>query len=206
MGQLLERLERQKSDGFEHDLIELFRMVPTRTAAIYFAREELLRVQQSCARFRAEVLHEAEKQILKLYRDVHLCDLPELTRERNAIWYEEIIVPLIEALESKDERDLILCVRNGDSIRDLAEDASVEVPVKISRRGVKPRAVGDTPRFLRGFFASVKESDRLTIEAVRHKSSEFALQALAINPFVPSLSAARAFLDRVAKEESLELH
>ncbi len=206
MGQLLERLERQRNDGFEHDLIDLFRMVPTRTAAMFFAREDLLKAQQTCARFRAEVLHEAEKQILKLYKDPHLCDLPELTRERNATWYEEIIVPLIEGLESKEEKDLILCVRNGDAIRDLAEDASVEVPVRISRRGVKPRSVGDTPRFLRGFMASVKESERLTIEAARHKSAECALQALAINPFVSGLGAARAFLDRVLKEESLELH
>ena len=206
MGYLLEKLERHKEDGFNHELIELFRMVPTRTVGLYFSRDSILRKQQSCARFRGEELHEAERQILDLYRDEHLCDLPELTRERNAVWYEETIIPLIQALESKTDSELILCVRNGGSIRDLPEDASVEVPARVSRRGVKPRAVGNSPRFLRGLFASVKESDRLTIEAARHKSFECALQALTISPFVPSYESAKKFLKRVIKEESLELH
>ena len=206
MGALLERLERHKNDGFNHELIELFRMIPTRTVSLFFSTDEVLKKQQACGRFRAEVLHEAEQQILELYEDEHLCDLPELTRERNALWYEDTIVPVIEALDSKTQRSLILCVRNNKSIRDLPEDGSVEIPVVLSRKGLKPRAVGSCPRFLKGLFTAVKESDRLTIEAARHRSYEYALQALAINPLVPSVQAARRFLDRVMRDESLELH
>jgi alpha-galactosidase/6-phospho-beta-glucosidase family protein len=141
-----------------------------------------------------------------MYEDEHLCDVPDLMRERNAVWYEESIVPLIESLESRTERTMILCVRNGTSIRDLPEDSSVEVPALVCKKGVKPHAVGDCPRFLKGLFTSIKESDRLVIEAVRHKSYEYALQSLTINPLVPSLRAAKKFLDRVIKEESIELH
>ena len=57
-----------------------------------------------------------------------------------------------------------------------------------------------------GLFHSVKESDRLTVEAARNQSYECSLQALTINPLVPSLDAARAFLDRILKEEGIELH
>lgn len=206
MGLLLERLERHKEDGFCHDLIELFRMIPTRTVSLFFNQDEILKKQLSCARFRAEVLHEAEQQILKLYQDDHLSDLPELTRERNAVWYDETILPLIEALESKQDHNIILCVRNGDSVRDLPEDGSVEIPVTVSKRGIKSRVVGSCPHFVKGLLSSVKESDRLTIEAVRHQSYEYALQALTIHPLVPSLQAARKFLDRIIKEESLELY
>ncbi|MCL4693807.1 MAG: 6-phospho-alpha-glucosidase, partial [Candidatus Hydrogenedentes bacterium] len=98
------------------------------------------------------------------------------------------------------------CVRNDGAVRDLADDCSVEIPVQISKKGIKPKKVGNCPRFLRGLFQSVKESDRLTVEAVRHKSYEFALQALTINPLVPSLDAAKKFLDRIIREEKLELH
>ena len=48
--------------------------------------------------------------------------------------------------------------------------------------------------------------DRLTIEAVRHKSYECALQALTINPLVPSLDSARKYLDRLIRDEHFELH
>ena len=129
-----------------------------------------------------------------------------MTRARNAIWYEETIVPLLQALEEKQDRECILCIKNEGAVRDLPDDCSVEVPVRASKQGIEPRRLGDCPRFLKGLFHSVKESDRLTVEAVKHRSYECALQALTINPLVSSLDAARAFLDRIIKEESIELH
>lgn len=206
MTRLLERLEHDSNDGFDYGLIELFRMIPVRTVSLFFHQDEILKRQQACARFRAEVLHEAEKQILRLYQQNGLCEVPELTRARNAVWYEETIVPLIQTLEDKKERETILCVRNDGAIRDLPDDCSVEIPVELSKKGPKPRKVGSCPRFLRGLFIELKESDRLTIEAVRHKSYECALQALTINPLVPSLDTARKFLDRLIRDEHFELH
>lgn len=206
MARVLERLEDNPEDGFDYDLINLFRMIPTRTVGLYFHRDEILKRQQACARFRAEALHEAERQILKLYEDEHLCEVPDLIRARNAIWYEETIVPLIKALEGKKAQEIILTLRNDGAIRDLPEDCSVEVPARVCNRAAKARKVGSCPRFLKGLFWEMKESERLTVEAARHKSYEFALQALTVNPLVPSIDAARRFLCRLMKEEGVELH
>jgi 6-phospho-beta-glucosidase len=206
MSHLLEILESRSEDGFDYELIELFRMIPTRNTGTYFHRADILRQQKAAARFRSEMLHEAEKQILKLYENENLNEIPDLTRERNALWYEQTIVPLIKGLEGPKDRNVILCVRNGECIRDLPEDSSVEILATVSNKGVNVRKVGSCPRFLRGLFIAAKESDRLCVEAVRHRSYEFALQSLCINPFVPSYSAAKAFLERIIKEEKLELH
>ncbi len=206
MTYLLDKLERSKEDGFDHALIELFRMIPTRTVGLFFHQTELLKKQHNHGPVRAEVLHEAEQQILKSYQDEHLCEIPELARERNAVWYEEIIVPLVEALESKTEHCMVLCMRNGETIRDLPEESSVEVPVWVSKKELRTKPIGNCPRFMKGLCMSVKESDRLTIEAVRHKSYECALQALAIHPLVPSLQAAKKFLEYLVREDGLELH
>jgi len=206
MSFLLEQLESREEEGFDYDLIELFRMIPTRNTGMYFHRAEVVKRQKTGSRFRSEVLHEAEARILKLYEDESLCELPDLTRQRNAMWYEETIVPLIAALEQPKEKCVILCLRNDGCIRDLPEDASVEIPAMVSSKGIKPRKVGSLPRFLRGLFLAAKESNRLTVEAVVHQSYECALQALTINPFVPSLETARRFLDNMIKEEKLELH
>ncbi|HPO16999.1 MAG TPA: hypothetical protein PLI09_26410, partial [Candidatus Hydrogenedentes bacterium] len=108
MSQLLEMLESRPEDDFDYDLIELFRMIPTRATSTYFRRDEMVKKQQGCAQFRSEVLFEAEKQILSLYENEHLNEIPELTRQRNAVWYEEIIIPLIDALEREQERELIV--------------------------------------------------------------------------------------------------
>lgn len=206
MTYLLDKLDRSKEDGFDHALIELFRMIPTRTAGLFYHQTEHLKKQHNHDSSRAEVLHEAEQQILRLYQDEHLCEIPELARERNAIWYEEVIVPLIEALESKTEHCMVLCVRNGETIRDLPEDSSVEVPVWISKKELRAKPIGCCPRFMKGLCAAIKESDRLTIEAARHKSYECALQALVVHPLVPSLQSAKKFLEQLVREEGLELH
>ncbi|MDZ4861731.1 MAG: hypothetical protein SGI88_22380 [Candidatus Hydrogenedentes bacterium] len=206
MSRLLEKLEHQNNDGFDYSLIELFRMIPVRTVSLFYHQDEILKRQQACGRFRAEVLHEAEQQILRLYQDDCLHEIPELTRARNAVWYDETIVPLIMTLENKKEHETILCVRNDGAIRDLPDECSVEIPVEVSKKGTKPRKVGSTPRFLRGLFMALKESDRLTLEAIQHKSYDCALQSLTINPLVPSFGAAKKFLDRLVRDEHLELH
>lgn len=206
MSRVLEILESHSEDGFDYELIDLFRMIPTRHTGMYFHRSEVLKKQKACSRFRSEILHEAEQRILKLYEDEYLHEIPDLTRQRNAVWYEETILPLIEALEDKTERSVILCVKNGGCIRDLPEDSSVEVPTVVSQEKIEPQMVGNLPRFLKGVFLAAKESDRLTVEAVRHKSWEYALQALTINPFVPSLETAKKYLERIVKDEHIELH
>jgi 6-phospho-beta-glucosidase len=206
MSYLLDVMEERSEDGFDYDLIQLFRMIPTRNTGIYFHRDQILKRQKSCSRFRGEVLHEAEQRILKLYEDPELSEIPELTRQRNAVWYEETILPVLRALESDQEQRLVLCVKNNDSIRDLYKYSSVEIPAMVSKKGIKPLKVGSLPHFLKGIFHAAKESDRLTVEAVKHHSYESALQALAINPFVPSLEAARKYLDRVIKEDGLRLN
>ena len=206
MGHVLDRLEGTTDDGWDRQLIELFRMIPTKTNGLFFHTDELLKRQLSCTRFRAEELQEVEGQILKLYENPTLNEVPPLTRQRNAVWYEESILPVILALESKSEKEMVLCVRNDGCIRDLPEGCSVEVPVRVGKGQAKPRVMGNSPRFLKGLFTATKECDRLTVEAVRHKSYEYALQALTVNPLVPSVDAAKKYLDRIIKDEQLALH
>ncbi len=206
MSSLVERLEHDSGNGFDADLIRLFRMIPTRTPSLYFHADRVVAEQRRAGKHRAELLHEAEAQILDLYRDEHLNEIPRLTRARNTPWYEETIIPLIRALEGTKKRRLVLCVRNDGAIRDLPAACSVEVPVEVCDGTFKPKRVGTCPKFLHGLFSAVKESERLIVEASYHKSYEYALQALAVNPFVHSLDTAKRFLDRLVKDEKIELH
>ena len=206
MGRALESLIEHPTDELDREVIETFRMIPTRSSSLYFHREEIVKRQKGQGRPRADVLFEAEKQILELYKDPSLHEIPELTRARNAVWFEENIVPLFLLLESKVEGNVILSMRNDGAIRDLPDSASVEIPASVSKKGIEARPVGDCPRFLKGLFAMIKESDRMVVEAIQHRSYDLALQALAVNPFVPSLEKARMYLDRALEEEGVELH
>lgn len=206
MPQVLDSIALNARDEFDIGLVELFRMIPTRHVSLYFHRDTYLKEQTASGRVRAEVLYEAEQQILKLYEDESLTEVPELTRQRNALWYEDTIVPMIKALEFGASRPIICCIQNGEAIRDLPANCSVEVPVRVDEHGFEAKQVGNCPRFLRGLFLTVKECDSLVVKAVKHKSYEYALQALAINPLVPSLETAQRYFEQVMKEEALDLH
>ncbi len=206
MDRVLETIEGDREDGFDYDLIKLYRMVPTSTASLFYHTDRVVKTQKRLAKFRAEILEEAEHHLLSLYENKKLKDIPPSARMRNTPWYEDTITPLIVALEQSKPRTLVLCVRNQDSIRDLPDACSVEVPVDVSSAGMKPRKVGSCPRFLRPLILSLKESERCVIEAVQHRSYEMALQALVANPLVPSVDSAREYLDRIVRDEALDLH
>ena len=206
MRKLLDLVAASDDEDFDRGLIELFRVIPTRHAGLYFHRNEALQYQKSCARFRSQLLLDAERRILRLYANPALNSVPDLTRQRNALWYEYTLAPLLQALNTKTATRMVLCVQNKGAISDLPDKSSVEVPVTVSQKGFKTGKIGLLPRFLKGFFCAVKESDRLAIEAARHSSYDHALQALAVNPFVSSVDKARAYLDRAIQKEKLDLH
>ncbi|MCK5861120.1 MAG: hypothetical protein KAH38_01455 [Candidatus Hydrogenedentes bacterium] len=205
MRKVLDLIETSDDDEYDRSLISLFHMIPTRHAGLYFRRSEALKYQQSCARFRSQLLHDTEKRILHLYANDTLNSVPTLTQQRNPLWYEYTLIPLLKALESSKSTSMVLCVQNQGAITDLPDKCSVEIPVTIGKKDFKAAKIGLLPRFLKGFYCAVKESDRLVIEAVRHKSYDHALQALAVNPFVPSTDKAREYLDRALRQDKLEL-
>jgi 6-phospho-beta-glucosidase len=205
MERLLDRVTRKKPDGFDVELVELFRMIPTRFVSFFFKRDDVLKKQKEMVKYRGEELYEAEQLILAQYEDEDLCEVPELTKDRNAVWYEQSIIPLVEGLESDEERELVLCVKNNGALKGLPDEAAVEVPGSVSKKGIHVRKVGESPCFLKGLFYSVKASERLTVEAVTQNSYDLALQALVVHPLVPSLSAARGFLDKMVEDENLTL-
>jgi len=122
MYKVMEYLHSEKPDDFDHELIELFRMIATRTVSLYLHSDRILKQQRNTSIFRGEELLHAEAQIIKLYEDTHLNDIPALNRERKTIWYEQTLLPLLNDLENDEKTNMILCVRNNRSIRVLPEN------------------------------------------------------------------------------------
>jgi 6-phospho-beta-glucosidase len=109
--------------------------------------------------------------------------------------YEGEAIALVEALALDQRRVQILNTANRSSLPFLDADAVVEVPCVVTRTGAQPIAVGDAPGHARALVESVKEVERLTIDAALTRSRELALKALALHPLVPSVNVARRILD-----------
>ena len=109
--------------------------------------------------------------------------------------YEGEALAVVEAIALNERRVQILNTANRSSLPFLDADAVVEVPCVVGSTGARPIAVGDVPGHARALIESVKEVERLTIQAALTRSRELALKALALHPLVPSVNVARRILD-----------
>jgi 6-phospho-beta-glucosidase len=112
--------------------------------------------------------------------------------------YEGEALALVEAIALDQRRVSILDTANRSSLPFLDAEAVVEVPCVVGPAGARPLAVGDVPGHARALITSIKEVERMTIDAALTHSRELAVEALALHPLVPSVTVARRILDAYA--------
>ncbi len=118
------------------------------------------------------------------------------TLYQGAAGYERIALDVMEAIHNDEIRVMPVDVANNGAISDFEWETAVEVPCIIDANGARPLATGRLPRQIRDLVLRVKEYERLTVEAAWHGSASLALEALAVNPMVPTLDLAEALFHR----------
>jgi 6-phospho-beta-glucosidase len=109
--------------------------------------------------------------------------------------YEQVALALMRAIARDERADLILNVRNGDTLPELDPYAVIEVPCLVDAAGAHPYPTTALPAHAVGLVTSVKAVERAVIEAARTGSREAALRAMAGHPLVDSVAVARRLLD-----------
>ncbi|MFD2082461.1 alpha-galactosidase [Actinopolymorpha cephalotaxi] len=108
----------------------------------------------------------------------------------------ERLVAIAEALfTGRELLELAVNVPNAGAIANLPSEAVVEVPAVVRAAGVTPLAVGDLPPALAAVLTERSLQQELTVRAAIEGSRELAVQALALDPLVPSPQVAKALLD-----------
>ncbi len=111
--------------------------------------------------------------------------------------YSGVALDIIEALNGKGKKTLILNILNRGSIKGMADDAVVEIPVVVDSQTIKSKSIGNIPEHCVGLMNQVKSYERLTIDAALEGSYAKALLALTIHPLVQDENLARRLLDKL---------
>ncbi|WP_030440479.1 6-phospho-beta-glucosidase [Actinoplanes subtropicus] len=109
--------------------------------------------------------------------------------------YERVALALMRAIARNERADLILNVRNHETLPDLDPFAVIEVPCVVDATGAHPCPTAALPEHAVGLVTSVKAVERAVIEAARTGSRGAALRAMAGHPLVDSVAVARRLLD-----------
>lgn len=108
--------------------------------------------------------------------------------------YDKIALNTMQAMVEHSRAIIPLNVLNRGNIPDLADDDVIEAPCVVDANGPQPLHVGALPPQVRDLVRRVKQFERATIDAVADGSRASLIEALALNPLVPSRDTAAALV------------
>jgi len=187
----LERMmEIEEMPQFDPELIRTLGVLPTYYLQYYYFHPDRVKEAKQSEKTRGEIVLDVEKELLKKYADPNTLIKPEELALRGGARYSEAAINLIISL-MLDRRDVqIVVARNGNSIADLPEDVSVEVPCVIGSHGVTPLVMGHFPDSIRSLAVHVKAWESAVVKAAVSGSQRDAILAMMQNPLVPDYPTA----------------
>lgn len=161
---------------------------------------ELLEAFRAGEPTRGETVRALEEELFRKYEDPQLDVKPEELSRRGGALYSEAACRLVTSI--LNDRHDVQCVDtpNRGALLDLPEQAVVEVNCVITAEGPVPLTVGHLRPQILGLLQLVKAYEALTIEAALHGDRQAALQALTLNPLVPSFGVAERILADILAE------
>ncbi|MDF2628586.1 MAG: 6-phospho-beta-glucosidase [Symbiobacteriaceae bacterium] len=197
-----------KDLAWEPEFIRSLGLLPCPYHRYFYQTDAMLAEEMEAARAhgtRAEVVKRVEAELFELYKDPALAVKPPQLEKRGGAYYSDAACNLISSLWNNKGDVQTVNVRNNGTIADLPNHVAVEVNAVISRAGARPIQVGHLPVQARGLVQVVKAYEELTVAAALSGDYGTALQALVMNPLVPSAAVAKRILDDILAENRAHL-
>jgi 6-phospho-beta-glucosidase len=194
-------LREEEDPEWDPHMIEVLRMIPNYYLQYYYYTDKKLASQEEWPPSRAEEVMEIEKDLLGEYADPNLKEPPADLMKRGGAYYSTVATQLLNAHYNDLGETHIVNTRNNGAVKEWPVDWVLEMPAKISRKGVTPLPAELLPPVCFGLIAQIKAYELLTVEAAVHGDRNTAYQALLAHPLGPKADKVQAVL-----EDMLETH
>jgi 6-phospho-beta-glucosidase len=186
-----------RSTALPPELVRRLGVVPSYYLHYFYHHDHVVD-HQRMHRSRAEEVAEIERELLELYADERLAEKPELLSRRGGAFYSEAAVALLASLFGRNPNDRhVVNVRNGGILPFLANDAVVEVPVRVAADGIEPVPIPQLDPVHRGLVAHVSAYEELALDAALRGGRERVFRALLAHPLVGQTDVAETLADRM---------
>ena len=194
-------LKAEEDPEWDPRTIEALRMIPNYYLQYYYHTDKKLASQEEWPPSRAEEVIEIEKDLLSKYADTNLKEPPADLMKRGGAYYSTVATQLLNAHYNDLGETHIVNTRNNGAVKEWPAEWVLEIPARISRKGVDPLPADPLPPVCFGLIAQVKAYELLTVEAAVHGDRNAAYQALLAHPLGPSADKIPEVL-----EDMLETH
>ncbi|CUO29988.1 6-phospho-beta-glucosidase [Clostridium disporicum] len=186
------------------DFVRALGVIPCPYHKYYYKHKEMLEEELEGfkdGKTRGETVKALEDDLFELYKDENLAVKPPQLEKRGGAYYSDAACNLINSIYN-DKKDIqVVNTLNNGAIRDFREDSAAEMSCVITKEGPKPLSVGYLPVSVSGLVTEIKAFEILAAKAAVEGDYNAALQALCINPLIPSDDLAKTILD-----EMMEAH
>jgi 6-phospho-beta-glucosidase len=197
----LKDLRAQEHPEWEPRLVEVLQMIPNYYLQYYYHTDKKLAAQTRWPPSRADEVIEVEEALLRQYADPALKTPPADLMKRGGAYYSTVATQLLTAHYNDLGETHVVNIRNDGAVKDWPADWVLEMPARVSRRGIQPIPTEPLPQGCFGLVAQVKSFELLTVEAAVHGDRAAAYQALLAHPLGPMADQVQAVLD-----DMLETH
>ncbi len=194
MPRALERVEELPKLEVEPELAHAIGAIPHPYLKYYLHPDRML-AKTAGRPCRAEELITWQERALESYRYWDSGEKPAVLAQRGAVWYREIIVPVLLSMMRDDGKVYVVNITNNSLVSWLPAEAIVEVPCMVRRASARPLVPTEVPPDIRAMIQMNCAYEMMAVEAIVEGSYEKALRALMLNPMVRDYSQAKGFLD-----------
>ncbi|BAB04631.1 6-phospho-beta-glucosidase [Halalkalibacterium halodurans] len=186
--------------GWSKAFVTALQLLPNPYHLYYFQTEEVLKKDLDAFRnngTRAEIVKQVEDSLFLTYQNPSLSEKPKELEQRGGAYYSEAACNLMESLYTNKQDIQTVNTLNNGSIRDLPDDAVVEINAVITKDGPRPLAIGKIPPHIKGLIGHMKTFEQLVIKAALSGDYYDAYNALIMNPLVADEKKAKIVLDEL---------
>ncbi|MDH2391556.1 6-phospho-beta-glucosidase [Streptomyces sp. HNM0663] len=179
-------------------LLDRLGVIPSYYLRYFYAHDEVVRELRTKPSRAAEVAA-MERELLTMYGDPGLDEKPELLAARGGAFYSEAAVDLAAALLGGGGGSpvQVVNVRNDGTLPFLPDDAVIEAPARVDRRGAAPLPVPELDPLYTGLIAAVTAYEDLALEAALRGGRDRVFKALLSHPLIGQSAHADTLADQL---------
>lgn len=185
-------------------LIKTLGIVPSPYLQYYYFENEMLEKQRDeygrHGKTRGSLVDEIDRELFRKYSNINVDEKPEELSQRGGSLYSYAALNSIEALSSDAPAEMVLNVRNNGAVADLKDDDVVEINCMVSKSGARPIPYGTLPDAASGLIQSIKQYERLTIQAAVSGDTTAAIRALLNHPLIHGYNNALQIVAKMQRE------
>ncbi|WP_018248412.1 family 4 glycosyl hydrolase [Orenia marismortui] len=184
--------------GIDVEWIRSLGIIPLPYLKYYYHHNREVEKAQNKDQLRAQELIQTSEEIAKSLED-NPESIPELIYQRGAIWYSDMIVPMIAAIDNDKNEEFILNIANNGLIPGIDDEVIVEVSTIVNANSIRALEVIEVPVNVKSILQQEANYRNLATKAAITQNKDDIIQALVSNPQVDNYDLAYQIWDNDLK-------